>query len=153
MPDPVAVSTPGGALLVWALIFPAAGALLALVLGGRHAERIVLALIPVGLGLAIAIAAGVLRADAALVYVVGGWAPPLGIALRADGLSAAMMITTAVVIAAVGLFARADFQTPQGCPKRARPWRSGHSYWRSGARSTPFSSVTICSICSSRWSC
>ena len=75
MPEAVAVSTPGGALLVWALIFPAAGALLALVLGGRHPERIVLALMPVGLGLAIAIAAGVLRADAALVYVVGGWAP------------------------------------------------------------------------------
>ena len=121
MPEPVAVSTPGGALLVWALIFPAAGALLALVLGGRHAERIVLALMPVGLGLAIAIAAGVLHADAALVYVVGGWAPPLGIALRADGLSAAMMITTAVVICAVGLFARADFQTPQGLPEARAP--------------------------------
>jgi formate hydrogenlyase subunit 3/multisubunit Na+/H+ antiporter MnhD subunit len=121
MPEAVAVSTPGGALLVWALIFPAAGVLLALVLGGRHAERIVLALMPVGLGLAIAIAAGVLRADAALVYVVGGWAPPLGIALRADGLSAAMMITTAVVISAVGLFARADFQTPQGLPEARAP--------------------------------
>ena len=100
---------------------PAAGALLALALGGRHAERIVLALMPLGLGLAIAIAAGVLRADAALVYVVGGWAPPLGIALRADGLSAAMMITTAVVICAVGLFARADFQTPQGLPEARAP--------------------------------
>ena len=121
MPEPVAVSTPGGALLVWALIFPAAGALLALALGGRHAERIVLALMPVGLGLAIAVAAGVLHADAALVYVVGGWAPPLGIALRADGLSAAMMITTAVVISAVGLFARADFQTPQGLPEARAP--------------------------------
>jgi multicomponent Na+:H+ antiporter subunit D len=85
MPDPVAVSTAGGALLVWALIFPAAGALLALALGGRRAERIALALMPVGLGLAVAIAAGVLRANAALVYVVGGWAPPLGLALRADG--------------------------------------------------------------------
>lgn len=121
MPDPIAVSTPGGALLVWALIFPAAGALLALALGGRQAERIALALMPVGLGLAIAIAAGVLRANAALVYVVGGWAPPLGLALRADGLSAAMMITTAVVICAVGLFARADFQTPQGLPEARAP--------------------------------
>jgi formate hydrogenlyase subunit 3/multisubunit Na+/H+ antiporter MnhD subunit len=121
MPDPVAVSTPGGALLVWALILPAAGALLALALGGRQAERIALALMPVGLGLAIAIAAGVLQANAALVYVVGGWAPPLGLALRADGLSAAMMITTAVVICAVGLFARSDFQTPRGLPEARAP--------------------------------
>ena len=121
MPEPVAVSTPGGALLVWALMFPAAGALFALALGGRHAERVVLALMPVGLGLAVAIAARVLRADAALVYVVGGWAPPLGIALRADGLSAAMMITTAVVICATGLFARAEFQTPEGLPEARAP--------------------------------
>jgi formate hydrogenlyase subunit 3/multisubunit Na+/H+ antiporter MnhD subunit len=121
MPDPVAGSTPGGALVVWALIFPAAGALLALVLGGRRAERVALALMPVGLGLAIAIAAGVLRANAALVYVVGGWAPPLGLALRADGLSAAMMITTAVVVCAVGLFARADFRTPQELPEARSP--------------------------------
>jgi formate hydrogenlyase subunit 3/multisubunit Na+/H+ antiporter MnhD subunit len=121
MPDSVAGSTPAGALLVWALILPAAGALLALTLGGRHAERIVLALMPVGLGLAVAIATGVLRANAALVYVVGGWAPPLGLALRADGLSAAMMITTAVVICAVGLFARADFRTPRGVPEARAP--------------------------------
>jgi multicomponent Na+:H+ antiporter subunit D len=121
MPDPVAGSTPGGAILVWALVLPAAGALLALALGGRHAERVVLALMPVGLGLAIAIAAGVLRANAALVYVVGGWAPPLGLALRADGLSAAMMITTAVVVCAVGLFARADFRTPHELPEARAP--------------------------------
>ena len=121
MPDPVAISTPGGALLVWALAFPAAGALLALALGGRHAERIVLALMPVGLGLAVAIAAGVLRANAPLVYVVGAWAPPLGLALRADGLSAAMMITTAVVICGTGLFARAEFQTPPGVSEARAP--------------------------------
>ena len=154
MPDPVAASTPGGVLLVLALILPAAGALLALALGGRHAERIVLALMPLGLGLAIAIAAGVLRADAALVYVVGGWAPPLGIALRADGLSAAMMITTAVVICAVGAVRAGRLPDAAGiCPKRARRWRSGRCCWRSGARSTPSSSATTCSTCSSRWSC
>ena len=63
----------------------------------------------------------VLRADAALVYVLGGWAPPLGLALRADGLSAAMMITTAVVICATGLFARAEFQTPRGVSEARAP--------------------------------
>jgi formate hydrogenlyase subunit 3/multisubunit Na+/H+ antiporter MnhD subunit len=97
------------------------GALLALALGGRHAERLVLALMPIGLGLAIAIAADVLKTAAPLVYVVGGWAPPLGLALRADGLSAAMMITTAVVIGATGLFARAQFQVPDGVAEARAP--------------------------------
>jgi multicomponent Na+:H+ antiporter subunit D len=121
MPDPAAVSTPYGVLLVLALVLPAAGAVLALALGGRHAERLLLAFMPVGLGLALAIAAAVLRTNAALVYVVGGWAPPLGLALRADGLSAAMMITTAVVICATGLFARAQFRTPPGVSEARAP--------------------------------
>jgi multicomponent Na+:H+ antiporter subunit D len=121
MPDPLAASTPGGFLLVLALVLPVAGVLLGLALGGRHAERIALALMPVGHALALAIAAGVLRTDAALVYVVGGWAPPLGLALRADGLSAAMMLTTAVVIGATGLFARAEFSTPPDLPEARSP--------------------------------
>jgi multicomponent Na+:H+ antiporter subunit D len=116
-----AVSTPGGFLLVVALLLPVAGSLLALALGGRHAERIALALMPAGLVIAIAIVIAVLRADAALVYVLGGWAPPLGLALRADGLSAAMMLTTALVIGAIGLFARADLPTPQGAPEARSP--------------------------------
>jgi multicomponent Na+:H+ antiporter subunit D len=122
MPDLVAVTTPGGFLLVLALVLPVAGVLLGLALGGRHAERIALALMPVGLALALAIAAAVLRSDAALVYVVGGWAPPLGLALRADGLSAAMLLTTAVVIGATGLFARADFGTPPDLPEARAPF-------------------------------
>ncbi|MGH6921727.1 MAG: complex I subunit 5 family protein [Geminicoccaceae bacterium] len=121
MAGPAVLSTPSGFLLVLALVVPAAGSLLALMLGGRHAERIVLALMPVGLGLAVAVAAGVLRGNAPLVYVVGAWAPPLGLALRADGLSAAMMITTAVVICATGLFARAEFQTPRGVSEARAP--------------------------------
>ena len=121
MPDQVAASTPGGFLLVLALMLPVAGLLPALVLGGRHAERIALALTPVGLALAVAIAAAVLRTDTALVYVVGGWAPPLGIALRADGLSAAMLLTTALVIGATALFARAEFGTPPGVTEARAP--------------------------------
>ena len=121
MADPAALSTPSGFLLVLALVVPITGSLLALALGGRHAERLALTLIPAGLFIAIAIAMGVLQSGAALVYVLGGWAPPLGLALRADGLSAAMMVTTAVVIGATGLFARADFQTPRGMPEARAP--------------------------------
>ena len=46
--------------------------------------------------------------------MVAGIAPPLGIALRADGLSAVMLVTSALILPAAGLFARAGFATPPG---------------------------------------
>src|SRR5271169_5038524 len=116
MPNP---ATAGGFLLVLAVVFPVIGVLLALLLGGRYAERVALAVMPFGLALAIAIAAGVWNTRNALRYVVGGWKPPLGVALRADGLSAAMMVTAALLIAGIGLFARAQFPTPPGTEARA----------------------------------
>ena len=49
-------TTGGGYLLVLAIIVPVIGMLLSLVIGGRHAERIALTLMPAGLGLSFAIA-------------------------------------------------------------------------------------------------
>jgi formate hydrogenlyase subunit 3/multisubunit Na+/H+ antiporter MnhD subunit len=114
-------STPGGFLLVLALLLPVAGMLLGFVLGGRRAEHIGLALMPVGLAVAMAIAATIKQSNDVLVYVLGNWAPPLGLALRADGLSAAMLLTTALVIGATALFARADFATAAGAPEARAP--------------------------------
>jgi len=107
-------TTAGGYLLVLAIILPVIGILLSLVIGGRHAERIALALMPVGFGIALAIAIEIWRTGKPLVYILGGWTPPLGIALRADGFSAVMLVTAALVVPAAGYFARANFQTPQG---------------------------------------
>ena len=98
-------------LLVLALIIPLTGVLLAFVCGGRQVERIALGVMPLGLAIALAIALA-RPAGASLVYPIGGWMPPLGVALRADGLSIVMMVTTAVVICAIAAFARADFSTP-----------------------------------------
>ena len=50
------MTTTGGFLLVLALVVPVAGVLLAFVAGGRHAERIALATMPLGLAIAVAIA-------------------------------------------------------------------------------------------------
>jgi formate hydrogenlyase subunit 3/multisubunit Na+/H+ antiporter MnhD subunit len=110
MPPTVALSGGGvaGFLLVLAVILPAAGVVLSLAVG-RCAERVALVLMPAGIGIALAIIAEVWRSGTPLVYLIGGWAPPLGIALRADGLSAIMLVTTALVICAVGLFARGGF--------------------------------------------
>src|ERR1700675_2041959 len=107
------MTTPGGLLLVLAVLVPSVGVLAGLALGGRNAQRVALATLPLGLGVAIAIADALMRSGGAVVYLLGGWAPPLGVALRADALSAIMMATTAVVISAIGVFARADFRTPK----------------------------------------
>ena len=116
MPDS---ATPGGFLLVLAIVLPVAGALLSLALGGRHAERITLGLMPAGVAVALAIGATVWRTHHVLQYFVGNWAPPLGVALRADGLSAAMMIAAAVLVSGIGLFARNQFSSPPDAEARA----------------------------------
>ena len=57
-----------------------------------------------------------------LAYLLGGWAPPLGIALRADGLALVMIPAVAVVILGIGVYARADFGTPSGVREARAPF-------------------------------
>ena len=126
MPDPAlvlnAATTSGGVLLVLAIVVPVTAVLLAFVAGGRQAERIALATMPLGLAIAVATAVTLWWTGAPLVYLLGGWTPPLGVALRADGLSVVMLTITAVVISAVGVFARADFSTPAGLVEARAPF-------------------------------
>jgi multicomponent Na+:H+ antiporter subunit D len=59
-----------------------------------------------------------------LRYQVGGWGPPLGIDLYADGLSVCMLLFTAVIGAAVGVYATGYFadrgETDGWSPPEAR---------------------------------
>src|SRR5262245_33471334 len=123
-PAPVldAVTTAGGFLLVLSLVVPVAGVLLAFAAGGRHVERIAPLTMALGLPIAVAIALTMQQAGGPLVYLLGGWSAPLGVTLRADGLSAVMMVITAVVICAVGVFARAEFRTPDGLIEARAPF-------------------------------
>jgi formate hydrogenlyase subunit 3/multisubunit Na+/H+ antiporter MnhD subunit len=114
-------TTTGGFLLVLAIILPVTGILLLLALGGRQVERIVWIFLPAGLGVATAVCVAVWGGGYALVYIVGGWEPPLGIALRADGVVAAMMATSAIIICATGLFAHGEFSQPAGLPEARAP--------------------------------
>jgi len=116
MPDS---ATAGGFLLVLAIVLPVVGALLSLVLGGRRAERVALALMPAGLAVAAAIATSIWRTHGVLQYFVGSWAPPLGVAFRADGFSAVMLATAALLICGIGLFARGQFPSSRGAETRA----------------------------------
>ena len=112
-------ATPGGFLLVLAIVVPVTGMLFSLVLGGRHAERVTLILMPFGVAIAMAIGVIVWRTHNALRYYVGNWDPPLGIAFRADGLSVVMVMTAALLICGIGLFARGQFLTRPGPEERA----------------------------------
>ncbi len=101
--------TPGGFLLILAIVTPIAAILLLVALNERHAERIALATVPVGIGIAVAITAMLLTSGQALRYQSGGWSPPLGIALRVDGFGAAMLLATALILAGTATFARNSF--------------------------------------------
>ena len=57
---------------------PVVGMLAAAAFGGRHAHRVALATVAVGLALAVAIVIELGRSGEALQYLLGTWAPPLG---------------------------------------------------------------------------
>jgi multicomponent Na+:H+ antiporter subunit D len=118
-------STNGGALLAPVVLLPFVGMLLGLLLGGRQVQRVAFVFMPLGLALALGITAAWLREGQTLVYLLGGWAPPLGIALRADGPAVVMLLAVAVVVCGIGIYARADFGTPLG----VRESRAAFSYW------------------------
>ena len=113
------VATAGGSLLALAILLPALGVLMSFLIGGRRAEWIALGLMPVEFAVAVAIACLVWRSGQPLVYTLAGYAPPLGIALRADGFSAVMLVTAGLIAPAAALYARANFATPPETEKRA----------------------------------
>ena len=76
-------STYGGGLLAAAVLLPFVAMLLGLCLGGRWLQRVAFVTMALGLALALGIAASWANAHVPLVYLLGGWSPPLGIALRA----------------------------------------------------------------------
>ena len=131
------VTTDGGFLLVLSIAIPVAGVLIAFVVGGRHVERIAFATILLVLAIVAAVVLTLHHNNGPIVYVLGGWTPPLGVALRADGLSTIMMMATAVVICAVALYARTDFRSD------AATSRAATTFWLlltaiSGALNTVF---------------
>ena len=118
-------STPGGYLLVLAILLPVVGMILSFTPGGRNAERVALCSTPLGFALACAIAFHINRAGKPIVYLVGGLPPPLGIALRADGISAVMLVAAAVIVTAAAFYAYPKFATPDG----VRESRSSLTFW------------------------
>ena len=110
-------ATAGGSLLVLAIVMPAVALVALMGLGGRGSRLIVAAALLLQLFLAVRVAMLVWATQAPLVYVVGGFHPPLGITLRADGISALMMVVSAVIFAGAAGFAWKDFAQPKGKPE------------------------------------
>ena len=110
-------------------MLPVVGLLVGLLLApagvGRQLGRFVLLLTLAGLAAAVAIAAVVLSSGESLGYQLGGWSPPLGVRLEADGLSAVMLVTSAVVMLAVGLYGQRAFRIPAD----ERETRSSLVFW------------------------
>jgi multicomponent Na+:H+ antiporter subunit D len=121
----LATTTPGGNLLVLAILLPLVGIIFSFTPGGRSGERAALCSTPLGLALACAIAFHVGRAGKPVVYFIGGLPPPLGIALRADGISAVMLVAAALIVTAAAFYARPKFATPEG----VRESRSSLTFW------------------------
>jgi formate hydrogenlyase subunit 3/multisubunit Na+/H+ antiporter MnhD subunit len=112
-------------LLVLALMVPVTGAATMFAPPVRPPERLAFAVLALGLVIAIAIAVSVGRRGAALGYAVGGWAAPLGLALRADGSAAALMLLAAMILCIVGWSAGPAFRTPEGQPEA----RAAFTFW------------------------
>jgi len=112
--------------MIWLVALPMAGALATLLLP-RSATAAA-----IGTGLATTVAAGLLlfgvATQGALHYEVGGWSAGLGIALRADGLSALLLMMTALVALAASVYASAYFSTVS---ERARFWPLWLLLWTS----------------------
>ncbi|WP_305044732.1 complex I subunit 5 family protein [Geoalkalibacter sp.] len=101
---------------VWAIVLPLTTAGLAFLLP-RQAARLGLATALV-LPLAAAFTVTQVRLTGALTHVVGGWAAPLGIGLRCDGLAAALLAVTAVVGLVISLYALGYFPGGDGGKSR-----------------------------------
>ena len=99
--------TPGGSLLVLAIALPFGATLIGFVLGGQAAARIARAALWLWFALAVAIAAVVIARGEPITYMLGGFTPPVGIALAADGLAAAMLLAAAIVLLAAGVLGSA----------------------------------------------
>lgn len=105
---------PGEGLAVWLLLSAPIFALAAFLLP-RYAVRVGLA--AAGVITTLSLLAVAAASGLPLYQVAGGWAPPLGIALRLDGLSAVVIVLTAVTGLGISLHAAGYFS---GDPVRQR---------------------------------
>ena len=114
------MNTPG-LLLPLAVLVPFVGMMIGLVLGGRHA-RAVAALTVLATAAVVAALAWHFHSSGPLTYLLGGWAPPLGVALRGDGIAVAMLLAVTAVVGGVAVYGWGQFAPPAGGGERRAPF-------------------------------
>ncbi len=114
-------SAAGGTLLVLAVMAPVAGILVMIGLGLRRPERIAQAVLLLTLVLSLCILVQVVRGGGPIAYELGGWSPPLGLMLRADGLSAALLVMAGIIVCLVGFSARSEFGSSGAVAETRKP--------------------------------
>jgi formate hydrogenlyase subunit 3/multisubunit Na+/H+ antiporter MnhD subunit len=93
--------------LIWSIALPLLGALLSVALPA-WASRIGVFSVLASLG-AVTSLLWLVASQGPVDYAIGGWTPGLGISLRADGLSALLLLMTGLVAAAISVYATAYF--------------------------------------------
>jgi len=109
-------------VIVAALWLPLAGAMLA-VLFRRKGALIGLVVALAAVGIAGAVGVAVARSGP-MVHRLGGWGAPLGIELRADGLTAVMLLMSAVTALPVTIYAAGYFVSATD-----ERWSPGEAFW------------------------
>ncbi|PLX51226.1 MAG: oxidoreductase [Desulfobulbaceae bacterium] len=116
------------AWLIWPVAAPLTGALLTF-LFKDHSRRLGLFFAALSSGLGTALAWQILGHGPAH-YALGGWQPPLGIALRADGPAALMVMMTAITGLAVSIYSGGYFQSRRRNSKHhALHSAQEHAFW------------------------
>jgi len=114
-------------LLVWIVVLPLLGALAAFLWPRR---AVVAGLATAGLlWVPVAGLLGRLARHGVQHYEPGGWTAPLGIALRADGLSALLLLAVTLVGGVVSLYATGYFQAEAGGTAVREPGHTRASFW------------------------
>mgnify|MGYP005849383801 CR=1 FL=1 len=119
MPEPFAPA----AALAWTALAPLMAGAAAFLVGPRAARALGLAAAALTLA-AVAVVTGAVWSGGTLRHAPGGWDAPLGIVLEADALAALMLAMTAVVGAAVSVYAAAYFD-----PRSRDDAGSGAGFW------------------------
>jgi formate hydrogenlyase subunit 3/multisubunit Na+/H+ antiporter MnhD subunit len=88
---------------IWTVLLPLSAAMLSFLLGGR-ASFIVVPAAAISTLAAVSEAVRQVWVHGPRLHRIGGWEPPLGIELYADGLSVSMLLLAAVVISAASLY-------------------------------------------------
>jgi len=112
--------------LIWLVAIPLAGSIATLLLP-RQATALVYVAAVATTAVAGTLLYGV-GSQGPVSYEIGGWTAGLGIALRADGLSALMLMMTALVVLAGSVYASAYFSK---AAERARFWPLWLLLWTS----------------------